>query len=152
MQEAIFYIYSRNLKMTRIKYDVNLMKFISLFESITRARVKDCISKDERLIFIVQPGEMGKAIGKKGSNIKKLEKSLKKKIRIIEFDDEVAGFVSNCIYPSKAKDIEEREGKVMITPEDNKARGYIIGRGGINLRELEDIVSRFFEVDEIKVV
>ncbi len=138
--------------MTKIKYDVNIMKFISLFENITRARVKDCISKDDRLIFIVQPGEMGRAIGKKGANIKKLERALKKKIRIIEFDDEVTCFVSNCIFPSKAKDIEEKEEVITITPVDNKTRGYIIGRGGLNLRELEDIVKRFFTIEEIKVV
>ena len=30
--------------MARIKYDINLIKYISLFESITQVKVKDCIS------------------------------------------------------------------------------------------------------------
>ena len=44
------------------------MKYMQLFENLTRAKLKDCIN-DEPLIFIVEENEIGKAIGKGGSNI-----------------------------------------------------------------------------------
>ena len=66
--------------MSKIKYDINLMKFMQLFENLTRARLKDCISGEEQLIFIVEENEIGKAIGKGGSNVRRLEDLLKKKI------------------------------------------------------------------------
>ena len=136
----------------RIKLDLNTMRFISMFETMTHASVKDCISGEKRIIFVVQKGEIGKAIGKKGINIKKLENKFKKKIRIIEFNEDVRVFISNVFYPNKAEDITEEEGVVTVVPVDSMTRGYMIGRGAVNLRSVEDIVKRYFDIKEIKVV
>jgi len=65
----------------KIKYDENLIKYISVFESITNTKLKDCIAEDDRLLFIVEEGQIGKAIGKQGSNIRRLEDLLKKRVR-----------------------------------------------------------------------
>ena len=135
----------------KIKFDINLMKFISLFETLTRAKVKDCI-EGNTLIFVVKQGEIAKAIGKKASNIYKIEKVLKRKIKVVEFSDDVTIFVKNLIAPLKVEDISEEEGVIIITDPDKKKKGMIIGRDAINLRNNEKIVSRYFEVKEIKVV
>ena len=58
--------------MSRIKYDLDIMRYISLFESLSGAKVKDCIVNDV-IFFIVHENEMGRAIGKQGSNIKRVE-------------------------------------------------------------------------------
>lgn len=139
--------------MIKIKYDINIIKFISVFESITKARIKDCLDQDGKLIFVVKENEIGKAIGKKGINIKRLENALKKKIKIIEFSDDLIQFIKNCIYPSQSKDIVEGEdGIILITPVDSQTRGMLIGREAVHLRALEKIVNRFFTIKEIKVV
>jgi len=138
--------------MIKIKYDINLMKFISLFEGITRAAVKDCFELGERLVFIVKEGNIGKALGKGGSNIKRLERMLKKKLRIIEFNDDLHQFIQNVVYPSKVKDISEEEGVITITPPDSETRGYLIGRSAVNLNITKEIVKRYFDIKDIKVV
>ncbi len=138
--------------MIKIKYDLNLMKFISLFESITRAAVKDCFELSERLVFIVKEGNIGKALGRGGSNVRRLEGMLKRKLRIIEFNENLLRFIQNVVYPSKVKDIVEEEGVVTITPPDSETRGYLIGRGAVNLNTTKEIVKRYFEIKEIKVI
>ena len=66
--------------MTKIKYDMSLMKFISVFETLTRTNAKDCYeNKNGYLVFVVGPGQAGKAIGKNAANVKRLESMLKKK-------------------------------------------------------------------------
>jgi len=42
------------------------MRYIALFESISGASVKDCIvdEVEQRAIFVVNPGQVGVAIGK----------------------------------------------------------------------------------------
>ena len=137
--------------MMSIKYDANTMEFMSLFETLTRASVKDCFESDGQLVFIVNKGEIGKAIGKKAVNVKKLEGLLKKKIKIIEFSDEMLEFVKNIVQPCKVKDIAEEEGSVTITAEDSYNRGLLIGRAAVNLRGYEKIVKRFFPIKELKV-
>ena len=136
----------------KIKFDINIMKFISLFESVTRASVKDCIQEECRLVFVVNPGEIAKAIGKGGSNIKRIEGMIKKKIKIIEFNPELVEFVRNVVAPLKVSDVVEEEGTVTITPVDSQTRGLLIGRGAVNLRGFENIIKRYFEIKEVKVV
>tara|TARA_Y100000294_G_scaffold177240_2_gene201968 strand:+ start:2839 stop:3249 length:411 start_codon:yes stop_codon:yes gene_type:complete len=133
----------------RIKYSIDIMKFMSLFESLTGAKLKDCILNDD-ITFVVQENDMGKAVGKKGVNIKKIEGILKKKIRLVEFNDDVTKFVSNLIYPAKVEDIKEEKGIVKIYTPDTKTKGFVMGRDRHKINMVNDIVKRYFEV-EVKV-
>ena len=135
----------------RIKFDIDIMKFISLFERITKINAKDCFKQGERIIFIVNEGKAGMAVGKKGMNIKRLENLFKKKVKIVEYNDDLIEFVKNIIHPLPAKEISEDNGIVTIIPLDSQTRGYLIGREAVNLRGFEDIVKRYFEIKEIKV-
>jgi N utilization substance protein A len=134
----------------RATFDLETMKLIQLFEKITRAKSKDCIN-GERILFIVQPTQLGKAIGKKASNIKKLERLLKKKIRIVEFNPNPITFVKNMIAPLKAEVNQENE-EIIITGQDTKTKAFIIGRDKQNLKFLNSVVKRFFNIKDIKVV
>ena len=64
----------------RIKLNADMIKNISLFESITGAKVKDCFEDNqENLVFVVKQGHIVKAIGKNGNTAKKLKDMLNKK-------------------------------------------------------------------------
>ncbi len=127
---------------------------MSLFEKITHAKLKDCFLDEVLgvLTFIVQPSEIGKAIGKQGANIRPLERATGKKIRIIEFNEDKIRFIANMIMPLRAANIEEREEIIYITGPDTKTKGLLIGRNAQNLRNLEENVRRYFQVKEIKII
>jgi len=135
----------------KIKYDFNVMKYISLFESLTGAKVKDCIA-DESIIFIIAENEIGKAVGKKGSNIKRIEGLLKKKIKVIEFNSDIALFVRNLLYPTEIKEVKQEEGILNIYATDTKTRGIIIGRDHSKINWVKEILKRYFDIKEIKVL
>ncbi len=137
--------------MNKIKYDVNLMKYMQLFETLTRTKLKDCIS-DEQLIFIVEENEIGRAIGKGGSNVRRLEELLKKKIKIVEFSPDVKQFIRNFVMPLQVKDVNEEEGVVTIVGPDTRTKGLLIGRERKNLDNLKGVVNRYFKVEDIRVV
>lgn len=137
--------------MNRIKYSSDLMKLITLFESMTGAKVKDCIS-NERLTFIVEENEMGKAIGRNGANIKRMENAIKRKIKLAEFSNNPVQFVKNLIHPIQVADIREEEGIITIHGRDTGTKAMLIGRERQNINHLSDIVKRYFGVKEIKVV
>ena len=127
------------------------MKYISLFESLTGAKVKDCIANDS-IVFIVHDNEMGKAIGKNGSNIKRVENALKKKIKLVEFNNDISRFIQNLIFPLKVKEIKEENNIVTIYGNDTRTKGLLIGRDRRNINSVRDIVKRYFDIEEIKVV
>ena len=138
--------------MSRIKYDIDLMKFMSLFETITQARVKDCILNEDQLIFIVDENDIGKAVGRNGVNVKKISGILKKQIRVIEFSPDVLQFVKNFVYPLQVKEISNENGLITIVGPDTKTKGILIGRDSKNLNTLKSVVKRYFSVESIKVV
>lgn len=137
--------------MSRIKYNIDLMKFMQLFENITRAKLKDCIA-NEHLTFVVEENEIGRAIGKGGSNVRRLEELLHKKIKIVEFNADIKQFIRNFIMPLQVKEINDENGIITIIGPDTKTKGLLIGRDRKNLENLKDVVKRYFKVEDIKVI
>ncbi len=127
------------------------MKYMSMFEALTQTKLKDCIM-NEKVIFIVEENQIGKAIGKNGVNVKKIEGVLRKKIKVVEFSNDVLQFVKNFIYPLKPREVKEENKIVTIIGNDTKTRGLLIGRDSRNLNNLKSIVKRYFDVEDIKVV
>ena len=125
------------------------MQYISIFESLTAAKVKDCIV-NEQILFIVNENDMGKAIGKQGSNVKRIENMMKKKIRLVEFNDNIVQFVQNLIYPIKAREIKEENAVVNIYCDDVKSKGMLIGRDRHNIKFINDVVKSQFEIEEVR--
>lgn len=137
--------------MTKIKYDMSLMRYISLFSNITSVKVKDCFLDNDCVVFIVD-GNIARAIGKKGMNAKKISQILNKKIRIIEFSGDVLQFIRNLVAPLEIKEIKEEEKVITITGPDVKTKGLLIGRDSRNLNNLKEVVKRYFDIDDMKVV
>jgi len=77
-----------------IKLTTEQMRFISLFQNVTKSSARDCLDdeKQDRLIFVVNEGKMGLAIGKGGSNIKSLQNILKRNVELIEYNEEPIKF------------------------------------------------------------
>jgi len=131
------------------KFDSETMGLINTFESATGAAVKDCIISD-RVLFIVEENQMGKAIGKNGVNIKKMEHLLKKKIKLAEFSSDAAQFVKNLVYPNEVS-VEKKEGTIIVHCKDSGTRAMVIGRERQNINSIFGIAKRYFDVAEIKV-
>ena len=138
--------------MARIKYDINLMKFISVFEAISNARVKDAIEENGTIIFIVEENEIAKAIGRNGSNVKRLEGIIKKRIKVVEFSSDISDFIRNYVAPLEIGEIKNDNEHLTIKGNDMKTRSMLIGREGRNLNLLKSIASRYFDFKDIRVV
>ena len=136
--------------MAKIVFDIRVIQTISMFEKMTGARVKDCILGDT-IMFVVADGEIGKAIGKGGVNVKKLEQRLKKRIKLVEFNVDVLKFVRNLVAPLRLESAELDDAKLLLTAKDLKTRGLLIGRSASNLRGYEAIIQRYFPIEEVRV-
>jgi len=65
-----------------IKLTTDQMRLISLFQNVTGASARDCVEdeKQNRVIFVVNEGKMGLAIGKGGAHIRNLQNIVKKNV------------------------------------------------------------------------
>jgi N utilization substance protein A len=140
-----------------IKFTSTEMRYIALFESITGASVKDCIVDEEqgRVIFIVNEGQVGVAIGKGGRNIRTLERMTGKKHEIIEYSEDPIQFIKNALKPAVVKEIrltERPDGKtiavVSVNPRD---KGVAIGKNGRNAERLRFLAKRYFQIQNVSI-
>ncbi|MCK4590067.1 MAG: NusA-like transcription termination signal-binding factor [Nanoarchaeota archaeon] len=135
----------------KIKYTKELLDLMSIFLAVTGARLKDTFEIEKVIYFIVEPGQIGKAIGKGAINVKKLQNKFNKKIRITEYNPDLLRFIQNLIFPLKVDAIEEQDGVVILKSNDRQTKGLLIGRNAKNLKITTDVVNRYFKIKEIKV-
>ncbi len=143
--------------MPEIKLTAEEMRYIALFQDLTRASVKDCIidENENRIIFLVKPGDMGLAIGRNGINIKRLKRLLGRNIEVVEWADNIEQLAKNALAPARVLNV-----KVLTTPSGRKKvlvtvdpqdKGVAIGKAGRNVARARMILKRYFDIDSVIV-
>ncbi len=143
--------------MVEVKLTEDCMRLISQFESLTGAGSRDCVVDDrnERLIFVVNPGDMGLAIGKKGASIKKASEVMGKKIEVVEYNSNPEQFLKNCFLPAKVTSIvfsgedDARSATVDVSDED---RGIAIGKNGKNIFKAKRLAQRQHNIADVQIL
>ena len=138
-----------------IKFSVNEMRLIALFESTTGAVVKDCIIDDNNqgVTFVVKNGEMGLAIGKKGQAVSKVKKAIGKNVAVIELNDDPAVFIQNSLSPAKLQSVKITKNKsgdkIAIVTADNANKRLAIGKQGVNIERAKLLSHRHHDINNI---
>lgn len=131
------------------------LKLLAMLEQQTGAVARDVIVGDEGIMFIVKPGDAGKAIGKGGANIKKVQKLFSKPVGIVEDSETAEGFLRNLLAPATLKSVTNaaNDGKTVLQVEvDPEKKGVAIGKGGERVRRARALLKRRFNIDDIKIL
>jgi len=133
------------------------MRLISHFDKLTGAGSRDCVIDDRnnRIIFVINPGEMGLAIGKSGASIKKAMDTMGKKIEVVEYANTPEQFIRNCFLPAKVTAIEfEGEGDSQVAHVEvrEEDRGLAIGKEGKNIFKAKKLAQRQHNINDVLLV
>ena len=136
-----------------VKLSEESIRYLTLFESLTGASVKDCIVQDDKVVFVVKKGDMGIAIGKGGINVERAREIIGKKIEIIEHSDDPQEFITNIFKPIKVgvKLIEKGNKRIAIVTVNPQFKGLLIGKGGKNINKAKELARRHHSIDNIIV-
>jgi N utilization substance protein A len=144
--------------MTEIKLTSDELRLMSLFQSVTSATARDCIvdEKMDRVIFVVNKGQMGLAIGKGGSTIKQLQNVVAKKIELVEFSDDPAEFIRNMLNADMVNDVkisDRSDGtRQAVVTVDQRKKGAVVGREGRNAEKARLLAKRYFQITNVQIV
>ena len=144
--------------MVEVKLTEDCMGLISQFERLTGAGSRDCIIDDRnnRIIFVVNPGEMGLAIGKKGASIKKASEVMGKKIEVVEYSTDVTQFLKNCFLPAQVTSVEFEEDEtgepIALIDVRDEDRGIAIGKEGKNIFKAKKLAQRQHNIADVQLV
>ncbi len=133
------------------------MRKISLFQNITKVTPRDCIDdeKQDRLIFVVNEGKMGLAIGKNGSNIKSLQNLLKRNIELVEYYNDPIKFLKNLLNAKLINEVKiskradgSQQAIVLVNPNN---KGLVVGRAGRNAEKARLLAKRYFDIPSVVI-
>ena len=140
-----------------IKLTTDQMRMMSLFQNVTGATARDCVEdeKQDRVIFVVNTGKMGLAIGKGGIHIKSLQNIVKRNVELVEFDEDPAKFLSNLLNSkliSEVKINKRADGsKQAIVMVDPRKKGIVVGREGRNAEKARLLAKRYFDITSVLI-
>jgi len=140
-----------------IKLTTDQMRLLSLFQNVTRATARDCVEdeKQNRIIFIVNAGKMGLAIGKGGSHIKTLQNLIKKNVELVEFNEDPIKFLKNILNPKLVSEIKLNErpdgSQQAIVIVDPSKKGIVVGREGRNAEKARLLAKRYFGITSVLI-
>tara|TARA_B100000029_G_scaffold320794_1_gene313192 strand:+ start:4818 stop:5282 length:465 start_codon:yes stop_codon:yes gene_type:complete len=140
-----------------IKLSSEELKLISLFQKITRATARDVITDEklDRLIFVVNEGKMGLAIGKGGANIKNLQNIIKKPVELVEYASEPEAFLKKMLNPKFILDVkfsERLDGSTQAeVTVDAAKKGVVVGKEGRHAEKARLLGRRYFNITKILI-
>ncbi len=140
-----------------IKLSTDQMRLLSLFQNVTRATARDCVEdeKQNRIIFVVNAGKMGLAIGKGGSHIKTLQNIVKKNVELVEFNEDPTKFLKNILNPKLVSEIKLNErpdgSQQAIVIVDPSKKGIVVGREGRNAEKARLLAKRYFGITSVLI-
>ncbi len=142
----------------KIKLTSDELRLMSLFQNVTSATARDCIvdTKMDRVIFVVNKGQMGLAIGKGGTTIKQLQGVVTKKVELVEYSEEAREFISNILNADIIQEVqisERMDGmKQAIVTVDSKKKGVVVGKDGRNAEKARLLAKRYFQISSVLIV
>jgi N utilization substance protein A len=139
-----------------IKLTTDQMRLMSLFQNITKATARDCVEdeKQNRIIFVVNEGKMGLAIGKGGSHIKQLQNKIDRNVELVEYSDPIR-FLKNILnekYILEIKMSEKLDGSNQaIVIVNSSKKGVVVGREGRNAEKARLLARRYFDITSVLI-
>ncbi len=140
-----------------IKLSTDQMRLMSLFQNVTGATARDCVEdeKQNRVIFVVNEGKMGLAIGKGGSHIKNLQNIVKRNVEIVEYSDDATKFLKNILNSKLVSEVKlnkRDDGSLQaIVIVDPRKKGIVVGREGRNAEKARLLAKRYFEISSVLI-
>ncbi len=141
--------------MAEIVLSNETVQYINLASQYTGAGIRDCVVEDDRVIFIVEKGQLGIAIGSKAKNLEKLRMLFKKIVKFVEFDEDKTKFVQNLCKPYNVTKVsfEENDGKsvarIEVNPQD---KSKLIGKGGRNINMIRKMAQRHHQIKDVQII
>jgi transcription antitermination factor NusA-like protein len=112
-----------------------------------------CFIYNNTIIFAVPENLISKAIGEGGKNVRVIQETLGKKIKIVfapRSVDDAQRFLQEIVEPVQFRSIEVTD-KELVIDAPGQSKALLIGRNKIRLLELAQIVNDSFG-KELKIV
>ena len=141
--------------MAEITLSNETVQYINLASMHSGANIRDCVVEEDRVVFVVEKGQLGIAIGSQAKNLEKLRSLFKKSVKFVEFDEDKARFVRNLCKPYEVTKVsfEGNDDASVVRIEVNPGdKSKLIGKGGRNINMIRKIAQRHHPIKDVQIV
>lgn len=135
-----------------VRFTKEQMALIALFEDVTKSKVKDLVTLDDTVVFVV---EKTKDSILSRYSIGLMEETLKKKINVIVYTDDVVEFLYNAFKPLKPESVSikpsMRGGKYAVVAFKPLDKSKAIGRGGRRAELVRMLTRKYFGLETVLI-
>ncbi len=131
-----------------IKLTTEDVRVVGTFERLVGVHVRDCLMDEDTVYFLVEPGNMGKAIGRNGSHIRSISSALGRKVKIFEYADTPEKLARSLIPNIGSFELSNEVITITVPVSDRSA---VIGKGGKNIKMVRQFLSRHFNIKNLRL-
>jgi len=129
------------------------IRYLNLFSRITRIDTRHFFKYNEHLVFGVPRGQLSRAIGEKGSNVRQISQILRKRVKIVALPngiEDAKKFIEAIINPVTFRELNITDKEIVINAGSH-SKAALIGRNKRRLLELAQVVENYFG-KELRIV
>ncbi len=126
------------------------MRYINLLDKASNVKTRKCFIYNNAIIFAVPRGLVSRAIGPEAVNVRRIQDSLGKRVRIIEEAEgmkDARRFIQNIVDPINFKSLEIKENTFVINSGGTQSKAALLGRNKRRFEELKQIIEDTFHMD-----
>jgi len=141
--------------MAEITLSNETVQYINIASKYSNVNIIDCIIEDDWIVFVVEKGHLGAAIGAKAKNLERLRAMFKKNVKFVEFDKDPKVFVVNLCKPYKvnAVNIQESNNQIIALVDiEQKEKSKLIGKAGKNINMIRKLAQRHHPIKDVQVI
>jgi NusA-like KH domain protein len=134
--------------------NMQTMRYINLLDKVSGVKTTRCFVYNNTIFFAVPEILVSRAIGPGALNVRRIQESLGKKVKIIrdiEFPKDINEFLQEVVSPIKYKSFEIKDSIATLTAGNQQSKASLIGRNRRRQEELRKILHDLFSV-ELKIV
>lgn len=133
--------------------DMQTMRYINLLSRVAHVKTSKCFVYNNMIVFVVPRDQVGRAVGPRGDNIREIQMTLGKKIKIVSEPaglEDAQRFVQDVVEPVSFRSLEVRDG-VFVLNAGSQSKASLIGRNKKRFEELDQILKDSFGIS-LKIV
>jgi len=142
--------------MGEITLSKETLQYINIATNLTKCSIIDCVSTEDRIVFVVEKGQLGLAIGNNAKNIERLKKVFNKNVKFVEYDSDSEKFIYNLFKPFKVMNVKlekRRDGSYVAKIEvDIRDKSKAIGKNGRNIEIIRKLAQRHHPISDVQIV
>ncbi len=141
--------------MTTLSFDTDTLGYMRVFEDATGVRPIDCIVAEGKIVLLIEPKDVRRALGPRGEKAVMLKERMHREIQVVANAAEAEKLVMNIFYPFSPVGVtltaHPGGGRHATVQVEDGWKARAIGKEGKHLKIARALLARHSDIVSVSV-